>query len=194
MFGSKDVCILKTTIDFNGSMNTRTLSDPSCVRAALVCHNMRVYICTGKYVLKKKKKGKGTLFWKGIDKCMINARSRNLCLLYDVFSHRRTNTREKATQSVSISQCHSTIGLDHDDGNALETDVKHIPCQNYRNSSTFNSSWVLFVFILALLQRKYLPTHLEPKQPARPPCDDIASKTIRKCIGQHLHSKFSHYR
>lgn len=87
MFGSKDVCILKMTINFNGSMND---DDESflipCMRMCIrprarwclqcVGITIRVYVRPNKYVLKAKK-GKGTLFWKGIDKCMINARSRN---------------------------------------------------------------------------------------------------------------------
>lgn len=93
MFGSKDVCILKMTIDFNGSMNPPFLT-LYIFLYMWMCVYMCVHSSTNKYVLKAKK-GKGTLFWKGIDKCMINVRSQNSCPLYDIFSHKGTNTSTK---------------------------------------------------------------------------------------------------
>lgn len=60
-----------------------------------------VYIRTNKYVLKEKKNSKGTLFWKGIDKCMINARSRNCSVYCTIFSPTgEIQNNTKATHSV----------------------------------------------------------------------------------------------
>lgn len=48
MFGSKDVCILKMTIDFNGSMNPHTLPDPFVPECP--CLSVREYVRANKYV------------------------------------------------------------------------------------------------------------------------------------------------
>lgn len=84
MFGSKDVCILKMTIDFNGSMH-RTLSDPQhvymyiynihrikCMYAVVVSVNIYVYTYARTFVHKqicakgkKKKRQRHLIFEKG---------------------------------------------------------------------------------------------------------------------------------
>lgn len=61
VFGSKDVCILKMTIDFNGSMNDAPFL--ILYMPVSACQYTCVHSCKQSIdVLKVKKKSKGTLF------------------------------------------------------------------------------------------------------------------------------------
>lgn len=64
MFRSKDVCILKMTIDFNGSMNDAPFLIPyACVS---VCPSVRMRVHSYKQICAKgKKRAKASYFEKG---------------------------------------------------------------------------------------------------------------------------------